>query len=254
MMTGRRAPCSRPTRSPQPSNRASGLRRFGPRPALGLALGMLLAACSGEPARPTLEPGDLEWLLRPALFEEPAPDEYRVRVQTTEGDFVIAVHREWAPLGAERFYNLVRAGFYDGQPFYRVVEGQWAQWGLHPDPWVNVVWREEYLMDDENRGIENTRGRVSFASAGRDARSVHVFVNLGDNRNPLDEDFTPFGEVVEGMNVVDALYAGYGDGPPRGDGVYQAMAEAKGDEYFAEFPELDRIVQARIETSSEDEG
>jgi peptidyl-prolyl cis-trans isomerase A (cyclophilin A) len=254
MIPGRHAPYSRPTRSLQQSARASGLRRFGPRPALGLALGMLLAACSGEPARPALEPGDLEWLLRPALFEEPAPDEYRVRVQTTEGDFVIAVHREWAPLGAERFYNLVRAGFYDGQPFYRVVEGQWAQWGLHPDPWVNVVWREEYLMDDENRGIENTRGRVSFASAGRDARSVHVFVNLGDNRNPLDEDFTPFGEVVEGMDVVDALYAGYGDGPPRGDGVYQAMAEAKGDEYFAEFPELDRIVQARIETSSEDEG
>lgn len=207
----------------------------------------LLSGCGASEPAPELQRGDLEWLLRPALFKETAPDTYRVRLSTTEGDLVIAVNRAWAPLAADRFYNLVRAGFYDGMPFYRVLEGQFAQWGLHPDPWVNVVWREEYLMDDEPAGIENTRGRVSFASAGRDARSVHVFINLGDNRASLDEDFTPFGEVVEGMEVTDALYAEYGDGPPRGQGVYQAMAEAKGDEYFAEFPELDRIVEARIE-------
>lgn len=187
-------------------------------------------------------------LLQPSRFRETAPDAFRVRLTTTRGEIVVEVTRAWAPRGVDRFYNLVKAGFYDGVPFHRVMEGQWAQFGINPDPYVNVAWRERFIADDEAAGISNTRGRVVFANAGRDTRTVQVFINLGDNPG-LDNDFFPFGEVTQGMDVADALFSGYGDGPPRGEGVYQAMAEVKGDEYFAEFPELDRIIEAHIEAS-----
>ena len=155
------------------------------------------------------------------------------------------MHRAWAPRGADRFYNLVRAGFYDGIPFHRVLEGFVADFGIHPDPWVNAAWRQALLRDDPV--VEsNRRGRMSFSKGGPDRRTVQVFVNLRDNPELDAEGFAPFGEVVEGMETVDALYAAYGDGPPRGEGVYQAMAIAKGDEYFAEFPGLDRIIAVRL--------
>jgi peptidyl-prolyl cis-trans isomerase A (cyclophilin A) len=232
--------------------RAPRLRRPRPRSRGTLLLagvflaGILIAACGGgEEAAPAGEaPPDP--LLRTALFQEEAPDAYAVRLTTTEGDIVVRVRRDWSPRGADRFYNLVRHGWYDGVPFHRVIEGRTAQFGIHPDPYVNVVWREEFIMDDEPAGISNTRGRVAFGHGGRDSRTVHVFINLSDNAALDDDRFTPFGEVVEGMEVADALYAGYGDGPPRGEGVYQARAEVRGEEYFAEFPELDRITRAEI--------
>ncbi len=212
--------------------------------AVGLLL--TLAACAPEAqesAEPAVAPNPL---LRPANFQDAAPERFRVRFETTRGAFVVEVHRGWAPLGAGRFYNLVQAGFYDGVPFHRVIEGFVADFGIHPDPWVNAAWRQALLKDDPV--IEsNLRGRVSFSKGGPNRRTVQVFINLRDNATLDAEGFAPFGQVVEGMEVVDALYAGYGDGPPRGEGVYQAMAIAKGDEYFAEFPELDRIHSARIE-------
>ena len=216
----------------------------------GLALLLFLsagtAAC-GDTAReeesgiPPANP-----LLQPRSFNETAPEEYGVRLETTKGDITIRVHREWAPLAADRFYNLVKAGFYDGMVFHRVLENFVAEWGIHGDPWVNAAWRQAEMMDEPVRQ-SNTRGRVSFSRNRPNSRTVQVFINLKDNSSLDDDGFSPFGEVVEGMEVVESLYSEYGDGPPRGEGVYQAMAIAKGDEYLeAEFPLLDRIERAML--------
>jgi peptidyl-prolyl cis-trans isomerase A (cyclophilin A) len=205
------------------------------------------AACSGaSDAEEGADPRLRDPLLRPARFQETAPDRYRVQLETTAGNVVIEVHRDWAPLGADRFYNLVAGGFYDDTRVYRVLEGFMAQFGLNGNPYVNQVWKSEYLVDDPV--VEsNARGRVSFAKGGVHTRTTEVFISTKDN-GPLDgEGFAPFGEVVEGMDVVDAFHAAYGDGPPRGSGPYQAMASARGNEYLdAEFPELTRIIRATV--------
>ena len=204
----------------------------------------LLSACAGD-AEEAEDPRRQSPLLRASQFQETAPELFQVRLETTAGVFVIEVHRDWAPLGADRFYNLVKGGWYDGVRFHRVLEGFTAGWGIHDNPYVNVVWQRELLLDDPVTQ-SNTRGRVSFARSGANSRTTQVFVNNKDNSS-LDDRFAPFGEVVEGMDVVDGLYADYGDGPPRGEGIYQARALARGAEYFdAEFPELDRIERATI--------
>jgi peptidyl-prolyl cis-trans isomerase A (cyclophilin A) len=208
-----------------------------------LAVG-LLSACAEEGDEPE-DPRLQSPLLRASQFNETAPDVFRARLETTGGVFVIEVHRDWAPLGADRFYNLVKSGWYDGVRFHRVLEDFTAGWGIHDNPYVNVIWQKELLLDDPVTQ-PNTRGRVSFARSGANSRTTQVFVNHKDNPG-LDDRFAPFGEVIEGMDVVDGLYAGYGDGPPRGEGVYQARALARGAEYFDnEFPELDRIERATI--------
>ncbi len=206
----------------------------------------LLSACSGSGEEAEAEDARLRNpLLFASQFNETAPDIFQTRLETAAGSFVIEVHRDWAPLGADRFYNLVKRGWYDGVRFHRVLQDFTAGWGIHDDPYVNRVWQNELLADDPVTQ-SNTRGRVSFARSGANSRTTHVFVNSKDNSS-LDDRFAPFGEVIEGMEVVDALYAGYGDGPPRGDGIYQAMALARGAEYFdVEFPELDRIERATI--------
>lgn len=190
---------------------------------------------------PTRDP-----LLQPRNFNETAPGEYEVRLETTKGDILIRVHRDWAPLAADRFYNLVNAGFYDGMAFHRVLDGFVAEWGIHGDPWVNAAWRQAEMMDEPVQR-SNTRGTVTFSKNRPNSRTVQVFINLKDNSSLDDQGFSPFGEVVEGMEVAESLYAEYGDGPPRGEGVYQAMAIAKGDEYLeVEFPLLDRIQDAEL--------
>lgn len=208
-----------------------------------LALAGVLA-CGGDSREEAAEPPPADPLLQPRSFNETAPDEYRVRLETTRGDITIRVHREWAPLAADRFYNLVKAGFYDGMAFHRVLDDFVAEWGIHGDPWVNAAWRQAEMTDEPVRQ-SNTRGRVTFSKNRPNSRTVQVFINLKDNSSLDDDGFSPFGEVVEGMEVVESLYSEYGDGPPRGDGVYQAMAIARGDEYLeAEFPLLDRIQRA----------
>lgn len=215
------------------------------RPIRVVLVAAALVACGGADEQVATDGATTNPLLQPADFQDTAPERFRVRFETSAGAFVVEAHRSWAPRGADRFYNLVRAGFYDGVPFHRVIEGFVVDFGIHPDPWVNAAWRQARMRDDPV--VEsNRRGRVSFSKSGPDTRTVQIFVNLTDNPALDDEAFAPFGEVVEGMEVVDALYAGYGDGPPRGEGVYQAMAIARGDEYFAEFPELDRIVSASL--------
>lgn len=211
-------------------------------PLLGAAL--VVASCGGDSGSAE-RPEDVNPLLQPADFQETAPDDFRVAFETTEGRFVVEAHRAWAPRGVDRFYNLVRAGYYDGVPFHRVLEGFVVDFGIHPDPWVNAAWRQARMRDDPVLQ-SNRRGYVTFSKSEVDTRTVQIFVNLADNPDLDDDGFAPFGTVVEGMETVEALYGDYGDGPPRSDGVYQAMAIAKGDEYFAEFPELDRIIRAEL--------
>ena len=208
----------------------------------------LAAACGGaSDTEEDVDPRLRDPLLRADDFAERAPATYRVRLETTAGDVVIRVVRAWAPLGADRFYSLVRGGFYDDTRVYRVVPGFMAQFGLNGNPYVNQVWKSEYLVDDPV--VEsNGRGRVAFAKGGVHTRTTEIFISTKDNSALDAEGFAPLGEVVEGMEVVDAFHGDYGDGPPRGDGPYQAMAAARGNEYLdADFPELTRIVRATIE-------
>jgi cyclophilin family peptidyl-prolyl cis-trans isomerase len=194
---------------------------------------------AGPPPNPLLQPGN---------FQEEAPPTYVVRFETTKGLVRIQVTREWSPLGADRFFNLVKAGYYDGVTFHRVIPGFMAEFGINGDPWVNAAWRQATMRDEPVRK-PNERGRVSFSKNEPNTRTVQVFINTDDNANLNGQGFSPFGEVIEGMDVVDGLYSDYGESPTRGGtGVYQAMAIAKGDEYLdAEFPLLDRIERATIE-------
>ena len=180
-------------------------------------------------------------------FSQQAPDSFRARFSTTKGDFVIAVHRAWAPLGADRFYNLVRSGYYDGVRFFRVLPGFMAQFGIHGDTAVTTAWRERRIPDDPMRR-SNQRGLVTFATAGAGTRTTQVFINYRDNSRLDGMGFAPFGEVVEGMAVVDSLYGGYGEGAPNGRGPDQMRMHIEGEKYLArQFPRLDKIKTARVE-------
>jgi peptidyl-prolyl cis-trans isomerase A (cyclophilin A) len=175
-----------------------------------------------------------------------APDVYKVTFVTTKGDVVIQVTREWAPLGADRFYNLVDNGFYDGCQFYRVIEGFMAQFGANGDPEVSDAWRDQRLMDDPNL-ISNARGRITFAMSGPNSRTTQLFINYGDNNFLDNQGFSPFGEIIEGMDIVDKFHADYGEGAPRGRGPSQGRIRSEGNAYLnAEFPNLDSIVTARV--------
>ena len=182
-----------------------------------------------------------------AAFATQAPDSFRARFATTKGDFVIAVHRAWAPLGADRFYNLVRSGFYDGVRFFRVIPGFMAQFGIHGDTAVTAVWRERRIQDDLVRRT-NGRGMVTFATAGPGTRTTQIFINYGNNDRLDAMGFAPFGQVVEGMDVVDKLYGEYGEGAPRGRGPDQFRLNVEGEKYLArQFPKLDKITKATVE-------
>jgi peptidyl-prolyl cis-trans isomerase A (cyclophilin A) len=186
-------------------------------------------------------------LLEPSLATARAPDIYRARFTTTQGDFVVEVHRSWAPNGADRFYNLVRAGFYDGTRFFRVIDAFMVQWGISGDPTVSAAWHEVHMKDDPHVR-SNTRGTISFAKTGApDSAATQVFVNYVDSARLDAMRFTPFGEVVEGMGALDGLYKSYGEGEPGGKGPNQARIEHEGDVYLDGFPNLDRIVRAGVE-------
>lgn len=179
-------------------------------------------------------------------LEGTAPETYRALFETSEGDFLVEVHREWAPHGADRFYNLVRHGYYDGARFFRVVEGFMVQFGIPGDPELAGQVRERTIPDDPVvQG--NTRGRITFAMAGPGTRTSQVFINFVDNSRLDEMGFAAFGQVVEGMDVVDALHSGYGETAPRGTGPDPRRIADEGNEYLtAEFPELDYVERATI--------
>ena len=167
--------------------------------------------------------------------------------ETTKGTFLLEVQRDWAPHGADRFYYLVRNKFFDGARFFRVIEGFMVQFGLNGDPAVSEAWNGLTIPDDEVRQ-SNQRGLISFAAtSARNSRTTQVFINFGDNARLDGMGFTPFGQVIEGMEVVDSLYSGYGEGAPRGMGPDQGRIKEEGTLYLEqEFPELDYIISARV--------
>jgi peptidyl-prolyl cis-trans isomerase A (cyclophilin A) len=182
----------------------------------------------------------------PAALKEQAPPVYKVEFDTSKGPFVVEVHRDWAPNGADRFYNLVKNGFYDNTRFFRVLEGFMAQFGVNGDPKVSAVWRESRIKDDPVK-VSNKRTFVTFATAGPNTRTTQIFISYGDNSNLDSQGFSPFGQVVSGMKVVDSLYSGYGEGAPGGRGPNQTRVQSEGNAYLASsFPNLDYVKKATI--------
>ena len=192
-------------------------------------------------------PASAQGLSNPAALREQAPPVYKAKFDTTKGVFVIEVQRDWAPNGADRFYNLVKNGFYDNVRFFRVISGFMVQFGIHGDPKVSAPWREAQLKDDPVKQ-SNKRGYITYAMAGPNTRTSQVFINFGDNASLDSQGFSPFGRVVTGMEVVDKLNAEYGEGAPRGRGPDQSRMQREGNAYLAkDFPRLDYIKKATIE-------
>jgi len=179
-------------------------------------------------------------LLHPETLKAKAPAVFKAKFTTTAGIFVVEVHRDWAPLGADRFYNLVRNGYFTNASFFRVVPGFVVQFGLSADPAVNKVWKDAKIQDDPVTQ-SNKRGFLVFATAGPNTRTTQLFINFGDNSRLDGMGFAPFGTVVEGMDVVDKIYPGYGESPDQG------LITDQGDAYLkANFPKIDKITLARI--------
>lgn len=176
------------------------------------------------------------------------PETYQVRFETTKGDFVVEVNREWAPRGADRFHELVRTGFYDGARFYRVRPKFIVQFGISTNPEMNELWRQLKMPDDPVKQ-PNRRGYLSFAHQGPATRTTQVFINLGNNSAQLDsQKFAPFARVTEGMEVVDKMYAGYGEVQGLGGGGPDTVKmEQLGEEYIERsYSRLDQIKKATI--------
>jgi peptidyl-prolyl cis-trans isomerase A (cyclophilin A) len=180
-------------------------------------------------------------LYRPSSLKDRAPEQFRARFTTTKGDIVIEVTRAMAPLGADRFYNLVKYGFYNGAGFFRVVPGFVVQFGLSAIPAVNTAWENAKLTDDPVQG-SNVRGTICFATSGPNTRTTQMFINFGDNVRLDQMGFAPFGKVVEGMDVADKIYPGYGEQPDQGRITKEGAAYLK-----ANFPQLDLISKATID-------
>ena len=190
-------------------------------------------------------------LKNPATLKEMAPATYKANFDTSAGTFVIEVHRDWAPNGADRFYNLVKNGYFDNIRFFRVIPGFMVQFGISGDPSLNTVWREARIPRDPVKE-SNKRGYVTFAmqggATGPDTRTTQVFINFGDNSQLDATGFAPFGRVTQGMDIVDKIYSGYGEGAPSGKGPDQGRLQAEGNAYLTkDFPKMDYIKKATIE-------
>ena len=176
----------------------------------------------------------------------PAPDSFKVAFETSKGNFTVVAHRDWAPRGVDRFYHLVQLGFFDDARFFRVLSGFMAQFGMNGNPRVTAAWEPIELQDDPVKQ-KNTRGMVSFAMGGPNTRTTQLFINYRDNTNLDGMGFAPIGQVVDGMAVVDSLYADYGEGAPDGAGPSQERIASEGNTYLTKnFPKLDFIKTARI--------
>jgi len=185
-------------------------------------------------------------LSNPAEAQEQAPEQFKVLFETTKGPFTLEVNRDWAPLGADRFYNLVQVGYFENIAFFRVLDGFVAQFGIHGDPEISRAWRSANIADDSVKE-SNRRGYITYAMAGPNTRTTQLFINLVNNPRLDGMNFAPFGRIVEGMDVVDSLHSGYGEGAPHGRGPSQAHIQQQGNEYLKrDFPELDYVLSAEI--------
>ncbi|MDX1966085.1 MAG: peptidylprolyl isomerase [Planctomycetaceae bacterium] len=231
------------------------MQRFS---TLSVLAALVFCGCEGSggtqadppvPVAAPLKPGVIK--MAPKGPEAPAPvsnlpkspDLYRVKFETTKGDFVIEVHRDWAPNGSDRFHELVEAKFYDGVKFFRVIEDFMVQFGISGDPAKSAEWREKTIPDDPVVK-SNTRGFVTFAKTGLpDSRTTQLFINFVDNSRLDSDGFAPFAEVVSGMDVVDALNKEYGATPSD----YQPEIQSQGNAFLEQkFPNLDAVKTARL--------
>jgi cyclophilin family peptidyl-prolyl cis-trans isomerase len=216
-------------------------------------LSLAVAACASHRSRtgltaaadrsPLLDPARVEW-------RRQAPPISRLRFETTKGVFVLELHRDWGPLGADRLYDLARAGYYDDTRFHRVNRNYIAQFGINGDPAINAAWKDRYLPDDPPRS-NNARGTFAFAfKAQPNTRNTQIYINLADNHRNDAEPFTILGTVVDGMAVVDSLYSGYGENS--GSGMRQGKQgplEQGGNAFMdREYPLLDRIFHVTVTT------
>ena len=209
-------------------------------PRFIIALSLVAAsACDNGQSSPLLNPD-------PDSLAAQAPDSFRVEFTTSKGPFVVQAVRAWAPRGVDRFYYLARHGYYDGTKFFRNLPEFMAQFGLHGDPDITAVWMDRDIPDDSVRQ-SNVRGSVSFAMGGPNTRSTQLFINKRDNRRLDALGFAPIGRVTDGMQAVDSLYEGYGEGPPGGMGPDQGQIMALGNRYLENsFPRLDSIISTRV--------
>jgi len=179
-------------------------------------------------------------LLQPSSLKAKAPDVYEVKFVTTNGEFVVQVTRAWAPIGADRFYNLVKHGFFTDAAFFRIVPGFIVQFGLSAYPTVNKAWAKANIQDDPVTQSNKT-GTLTFATAGANTRTTQLFINFADNAGLDSQGFAPFGQVTSGMEVVQAIYSGYGERPEQGS------ITNEGKSYLDKnFPKLDRIKSATV--------
>jgi peptidyl-prolyl cis-trans isomerase A (cyclophilin A) len=204
---------------------------------VGIASGVILAAAivfAGQADK-------LAKLRNPAGLTEQAPARFKANFDTSQGAFVVDVHRDWAPLGADRFYNLVKNGFYDDVRFYRVVPNFMVQFGMHGDPAVTAAWNRTTLNDDPVKQ-SNKRGYITYANTGQpNSRGTNLFISYKDNAFLDSQRFAPFGEVVQGMDVVDKINSQYGEQPQ------QPSMISQGNAYLIKaFPKLDYIKAATI--------
>jgi peptidyl-prolyl cis-trans isomerase A (cyclophilin A) len=217
-------------------------------------LGAALTAQTPAPKAPAKAPANAPTpavssrLMHPELAKAKAPDLYRVKFTTAKGDFVVEVHRDWAPLGADRFYNLVRAGYFVGDGFYRMIPGVFVQFGIHPNPAVTKAWSTAPIKD-EPRKQSNTPGTLVFAAGGPNTRTTQVFINFQDNSSLLDSGgFAPIGTITEGFDIMKNLYGGYGEMKEQGGaGPSQQAYSEQGRAYLDKsFPLIDKIVSATV--------
>jgi peptidyl-prolyl cis-trans isomerase A (cyclophilin A) len=204
---------------------------------ISAGLALLLNGCSSAPSPSS------------AIKEtapEKTPDVFRVKFETNQGPFVIEARKDWAPRGTDRFFELVKAGFYDEARFFRVLPKFVIQFGINKDPKVSELWSQLHIVDDPSKQ-SNTRGTVTFAKKGPNTRTTQIFINMADNLSLDGSGFPPFGKVVEGMDVVDKLYPGYGEMSPNGNGPDPLKIQVMGNEYLIRnFPRLDFIKTARV--------
>ena len=206
-----------------------------------LLFGLWLTACQTvSSTAPLMDPSD-------PLWQTAAPAEFRARFETTRGEFVIRVEREWAPIGVDRFYHLVRAGFFDDSRFFRVIEGFIVQFGIPGDPAVSAVWRNRQMADDPV-GASNDKGRIAYAMTGPDTRTTQLYISLTDNSRLDADGFAPIGEVESGMEVVEKIYSGYGEEAGGGmrRGNQDRMFQEGNQHLDQDSPKLDRILRVAI--------
>ncbi|HXD74673.1 MAG TPA: peptidylprolyl isomerase [Vicinamibacterales bacterium] len=208
--------------------------------AVAIASAQAPKPAPAAPARPAANR-----LLNPAALNAKAPDLFKVKLDTTKGPIVIELHRDWAPKGVDRFYNMVRAGYFTNVRFFRVIPNFMAQFGVSGDPAVNAAWEKARLTDDPANGQHNVRGMLTYGTTGQpNSRGTQLFINYKDNSYLDAQGFVPIGQVVEGMEAADMLNSEYGSAPQNN----QQRIVAEGNKYLqANFPKLDYIKTATIE-------